>query len=83
MASDEAWKDMSTLFSLDRNLNQCLANYKIFFEELKRFKEDVMDDPERKAELKKLIDEHLAWTMNKITTKYSAHKTIYEYLTKE
>ncbi len=71
------------LISMDTNLEQQIANYKIFFEELKKFKEEVIDDPERKAELKILIDEKPNWSMNKITTKYTAHKAIYDFLTEE
>lgn len=81
MANEQAWIDMRTLISMDTNLNQQVANFKIFFEELKAFKEEVLDDPERKAELKKLIDEHPNWTMAKINNKYQEHKTIYDYLT--
>ena len=80
MANKIAWTDRGTLISLNQNLNQCLENYKIFFKELERFKEEVIDDPERIDELKKLINEMEDWSVSKINNKYSAHKTIYEYL---
>lgn len=83
MATEQAWIDMRMLISMDTNLEQQIANYKIFFEEFKKFKVEVMDDPERKAEMKKLIDEKPSWSMNKIMTKYTAHKAIYDYLTEE
>lgn len=84
MATEEqqkqAWTDKNTIVSLNSNLEQSLANYNIFFEEFKKFKEEVMDDPERKADLKALIDLLPGWSMNKITTKYTAYKAIYDYL---
>lgn len=83
MANDTAWGDRSTLLSLNQNLNQCLANYKIFFEELQKFKEEVMDNPARKDELKKLINEMEDWSVAKINNKYQEFKTIYEHLTGE
>ncbi len=84
MATDkqqaQAWKDKNTIVSLDSNLEQSLANYNIFFEEFKKFKEEVMDDPERKAVLKTLIDLLPGWSMAEITTKYTFYKGIYDYL---
>jgi hypothetical protein len=80
MANDTAWADRSTLLSLNQNLGQCLANYKIFFKELEKFKQEVMDNQERKDEFKKLINEMEGWSVSKINNKYSEHKTIYEYL---
>lgn len=80
MADDRAWRDRSTLLSLNQNLNQCLANYKIFFEELKKFKEEVMDNSVRRDELKKLINEMEDWSVVKVNNKYQEHKAIYDYL---
>lgn len=80
MADDRAWADKGTLLSLHQNLRGCLNNYKIFFEELKKFKQEVIDDPARKAEFMKLINELDGWDIDKITNKYLEHKTIYEYL---
>lgn len=79
-ATEQAWTDQRTISSLHTQLDQCVANYKIFFEELQKFKEEVMDDAERKADLKLVIDIKPGVSMNKITTKYGAHKTIYDYL---
>lgn len=69
-----------TLLSSKQNLNNCLDNYKIFFEGFRRFKQEVMDNPTRKAKLKKLIDEMDGWDMVRITAIYNEHKTIYDYL---
>lgn len=80
MATEEAWRDRGTMLSLFQSLKQCFDNFIIFSEEAEKFKAEVLDDPTRKAELKKLIDEDPNWSMAKITTKYNEFKAIYEYL---
>lgn len=79
-ATEQAWTDQRTISSLHTQLERCVANYKIFFEELQKFKEEVMDDAERKADLKLVIDIKPGVSMNKITAAYNAHKAIYDYL---
>lgn len=80
MADEQAWTDRYTMISLFQNLNGCIANFIIFAKELNKFKNEVMDDPDRLAEMKKLIDEDPKWTLADIQTKYSEFKTIYDYL---
>lgn len=81
MADKQAWADRMTMKSLFQNLKNCIDNFKIFAKEAEKFKLEVLDDPVRKAEMKKLIDEDPDWTLNKILNKYNEFKTIFDYLT--
>ena len=80
MADEQAWKDRQRLVELFIRLQRHLDIFKGVFEEIKKFKVDVLDDAQRKAEMKKLIDEDPDLTMTKIQIKYSEFKTIYDYL---
>jgi len=81
MATKEAWADRETMRSLFQNLQQSLEHYMGRFEELIQFKADVLDDSNRKTEMKKLIDEDPDWDLSKILNKYNEFKAIYDYLT--
>ena len=80
MADERAWIDRYTMISLFQNLQGCIDNFIIYAKELNKFKNEVMDDPARLAEMKKLIDEDPKWTLADIQTKYNEFKTIYDYL---
>lgn len=80
MANEQAWQDRKTMIILFHNLQSSLKDFKDYAEEMEKFKIEVLNDPARKAELKKLIDEDPNWTLAKITSKYNEFKAIYEYL---
>ena len=83
MADERAWTDRYTMISLFQNLQSCIDNFIIYAKETDKFKNDVLDDSARLAEMKKLIDEDPRWTLADIQTKYNKYKTIYEYLMEE
>ena len=80
MADERAWIDRYTMISLFQNLQSCIDNYIIYAKEANKFKTEVLDDPERVAEMKKLINEDPNWDIQDIQNKYNEFKTIYEYL---
>jgi len=80
MANKQAWTDRETFISFFKNLKGCIANFKIYMKSLIDFKTEVLDDPERKAELVKLIAEDPDLTLTKIQNKLNEFKAIYEYL---
>ncbi len=66
-ANKKAWKDFSTIIG---DIIQANNDIKKLGENLKRLKEmkvEVLDDSERKAELKKILDQHFDDTMNTTT----------------
>jgi len=83
LADKQAWNDRSRLLSMFQGLQQCLDNYIIFAKELNTFKNEVLDDINRKNEMKKLIDEDPDWDLSTILNKYNEFKVIYDYLKTE
>lgn len=81
MADIQAWNDRSKLLNMFQGLQGCLENFIIFAKELNIFKNEVLDDVTRKAEMKKLIDEDPDWDFTKILNKYNQFKDIFDYLT--
>lgn len=80
MADIKAWEDRATMISLFQNLKGCVDNFIIYGKETEKFKNEVLDDPVRLAEMKKLIDEDPRWTLQDIQNKYNEFKAIYDYL---
>ena len=80
MALKQAWDDRKIMIILFHNLQSSLKDFKDYAEELNKFKIDILDDPTRKKEMKKLIDEDPDWDLSKILNKYNQFKKIYDYL---
>lgn len=80
MATLQAWKDRDIMINLFANLGSYIENFILYVEKMEKFKLEVLDDIERLAEMKKLIDEDPKWTLADIQTKYNEFKTIYDYL---
>lgn len=81
MADIQAWKDRDAMINLFANLGSYIENFIAYAEKMEKFKLDVLDDIERWADMKKLIDEDPNWNLLKIQSKYNEFKTIYDYLT--
>ena len=80
MANLQAWQDRKTMIILFHNLQSSLKDFKDYAKDAEKFKNDVMDDPVRLAEMKKLIDEDPLWSIQDIQTKDQEFKTRYNYL---
>ena len=80
MATQQAWDDRKKIVDLFQRLQHHVEIFKKRFEEIEKFKTDVLDDPARKAEMKKLIDEDPDWTLTKIKDKYDELKSIRNFL---
>ncbi len=81
MANQQAWNDRERFIALYSSLQQSIDNFIARFTEIMEFKSEVLDNPDRKIEMKKLIDEDPDWTLIKIQNKYNEFKVIYDYLT--
>lgn len=80
MADKKAWEDRAMMISLFQRLQGSIDNFKHIAKRTENFKVEVLDNPTRKAELKKLIDEDPDWDMTSIQDKYLEFKAIYDYL---
>ena len=80
MANLQAWQDRKTIIILFHNLQSSLKDFKDYAKDAEKFKNDVMDDPARLAEMKKLIDEDPKWEIQDLIDKYNEYKAIYDYL---
>lgn len=84
MALEQAQADRGTAMSILKNLDGIVANFKIFFKELEDFKDAVVAEPQRKAELEAYFD-NCECTMNwaELVSKYQKYKAIYDNLPEE
>ena len=80
MADQQAWEDRKKFIDFFQRLQHHIEIFKKRFAEIEQFKIDVLDDPARKAEMKKLIDEDPDWTLTKIKDKYDELKSIRNFL---
>lgn len=80
MTTKKAWEDRDNFIKLFKNLHNYCKHFNENFIDLETFKNEVLDDPTRKAEMKKLIDEDPDWTLTKIQDKYNEFKSIFDFL---
>ena len=80
MANQQAWDDRQEFLRLFERLRSHLDIFKGVFKEIEKLKTDVLDDTQRKAEMKKLMAEDPHWKLPKIQAKYAEFKVIYDYL---
>ena len=80
MAGIQAWQDRDMILSVLNSMNIYLRSYKLNFEHLKVVKAEILDNPERVAGLKEIIDEDPIWTMESLIEKYQLYKDIYDWM---
>lgn len=66
MATKQAWEDFSIVGRINR-INSDIQEIGRNIEALKEMKKEVMDNPTRKAEFKKILDQHFDDTTNTTT----------------
>ena len=82
MPLEQAQADRGTAISILKNLDGIVANFKIFFKELEDFKDAVVAEPSRKAELEAYFD-NCECTMNwaELVAGYTKFKAIHDAIT--
>jgi hypothetical protein len=75
-----AWQDRDLILSVLSSMSTHLRSYKFNFDYLAKVKTEILDNPERLAGLKEIIDVDPSWTMKELTDKYLLYKTIYDWL---
>lgn len=71
IANEQAWKDFDDIVNQISGIKQVIKNINTQIETLKGLKEEILDDPARKAELKKIIDIYPDYTITTLTAEYT------------
>ena len=80
MATIQAWRDRDMILSVLNSMDTYLRSYKFNFDYLTAVKTEILDNPERLAGLKEIVDADPIWTMKALTDKYVLYKTIYDWI---
>lgn len=81
--TERAFRDFPTLTGKYKRIQGDLRDLYRNLEELETLRSDIMDDAERSAELKKIIDIHPELTVTKIKNEISKLMALKEHLEKE
>ena len=80
MATTESWQTREKIIEAFFYLNHYLDHYARKFAELEAIKIAVLDDPEKKADLKLLFDQDTEMPMTQLVAKYQKAKTINDWI---
>ena len=80
MATQESWQTRERILLAFFHLQKALDKYSRVFAELETLKVAVLDDPEKKADLKLLFDQDTEMSMTQLVAKYQKAKTINDWI---
>jgi len=80
MSTQESWQAREKIIEAFFYLNHYLDHYARKFAELEAIKIAVLDDPEKKADLKLLFDQDTEMSMTQLVAKYQKAKTINDWI---
>lgn len=80
MADLEAWKNFRRIIGVINQLTNSVKQIAEGIDELKIMKEEVLDNPELRAELKKIIDIYPHASIQDLANNYSKFKTLKVWL---
>lgn len=80
MASMQAWNDFDRLIRLFETVGMSAGELDNVINRLKHDKAEILDRPDRKAELKKIIDIHPLYILTKLQEKYREAIDLQKYL---
>jgi len=80
MATQESWQTRDKILLAFFHLQKALDKYGRVFAELEALKIAVLDDPEKKADLKLLFDQDTEMSMTQLVAKYQKAKTVAEWI---
>lgn len=80
MADETAWRDRDMIINIAEGFKKCFDDFTTLFQEVEKFKFEVLDNPARTTELKKILAEDPNWTVADIQTKCDEIRTIYDFL---
>ena len=80
MATTESWQTRDRILLAFFHLQKALDKYARVFAELEALKTAVLDDPEKRADLKLLFDEDPSMSMTQLVAKYQKAKTVNDWI---
>lgn len=83
MVSETGWKDFHSLTEGVKKMQHDIGRVGQDFVRLKALKDEILDDPDRKAEAKLVADVHPDFSIMGITNDYTKLKTLYDHLVAE
>ena len=75
-----AWKNFRRIIGIVNQLKNSVKQITEGIDELKTMKEEILDDPALKAELKKVLDVYPNASIQSLTNDYAKFKTLKEWL---
>ena len=79
-ANKQGWDDFDDIINHISGIKDVIRNIHSQLETLKRLKEDIMDDTTRKAELKKIIDQHPDFTIQSLGADFTKLIALHTWL---
>lgn len=70
-ADKQGWKDFYDIINQISGIKQVIRSFHAQIETLKGLKEEILDNPQRKAELKKIIDIYPGYTIASLSAEYT------------
>jgi len=80
MANLDAWRDRDTVLSVFGDMSKYLRLFMMSFKYLQAIKTEILDNPERCAGLKEILDEDPIWSIEMLTEKFLFYKEVYDWL---
>lgn len=70
MANEQGWCDFSQITGIIGQVKNSIQEINNAINRLKHDKQEILDDPARKAEMKKIIDIHPLYTLTQLQNQY-------------
>jgi len=80
MANETAWIQCKEITGIINRLNNNIRHIARDIDKLKSMKEDILDNAELRAELKKVIDVHYDATMESLVADYQRFQALRDWL---
>ncbi len=83
MANETGWNDFKAIVAIINRTKHDIERIGNDFNRLKKLKDEVLDDPERKAEAKKVADVNPDFSITGITADFTKIKALNDHLIAE
>jgi len=80
MANQQAWDDKKTIINIDEGFKKCFYDITALFQEAQKLKSEVLDNPARVAELKKILVVWEIWKIPTLQALYAKIKSMHDFV---